>query len=169
MKAGDRKTIFFSVGLSLLLSVALCSLFLPLLSVMTPAGETISFYGWNILAGGPIVAELPSGVYSFSFRVNIYLLVATQAYLLSVISCFLGRQSIFNRAFSLVTALGAAVLVGLNPLVIPQFSSLPANSVSFAYGSYLSIGFAGVAILGELVLLVFLLIGKNARKKNAEK
>lgn len=146
------------------LLAALGCVFLPLLKTATIEGEEILFYGWRLLFGGREDALLSSGVYSFSFSTNIYLLVATQTFLLAAVSCFLGKQSVFNRIFSIVLAIAGIVLLSLSPIWVSKTSSLPRNSLNMAYGYVLSSCLAFAAVLIEVFLLV---LAFAKRKKRA--
>lgn len=150
------------------LLVAIGMLFLPLVYVETAAGERVYFYGATLLFGGTVDAVLPSGVYSFAFGVNLYLLIATQVFLLSAVSAFLAKQSHFNRIFSLVLGTAGIVLISLTPLWLSMTSSLTQNGTHLTYGYILSCVFASASMGIEIVLL-FMSLGKSKKPRESEK
>ena len=162
---GKRLQKILGIVATALLLAALGLMFLPLLKTSTGAGEEILFYGSTLLFGGKIDLELPSGVYSFSFQTNIYLLITTQTFLLGAISCLLAKQSSFNRVFSLVLSIAGIVLLALSPTTVARSSTLSQKDFAFAYGFILSVVCAGLAVLIEAGLLCFALIGSKKKKQ----
>ena len=139
-------------ALSFLFAVGM--MFLPLVQVSTLAGETIPFFGANLIFGGIIETTLPSGVYSFSFSMNIFLLIITQAFILGAVSCYLARVSIFNRIVSFLLGLAAFIVLFFTPMFITRTSSLPAEGTLYSYGFYLSAFFGLLGCVGETILTI---------------
>lgn len=155
-----KKVISFLVPLaaSLFALLTIGCFFLPSVQAITSQGETILLPGYLVLFGGEYVVELPSGLYAFSFRVNLALLALTQALLLSAVSCFLGRSSPFNRYFSLGFFFVATICLFFYREWLCLFSPIPKDGLEFAYGHYLMIIFALIALglsLFQVVLSFF--------------
>ena len=160
-----RPSIIPSVLCSIALLGAMVCMLLPMLKVKTYAGETISLPGITILFGGVVEQELPSGVYSFSFNVNLYLLVLSQGFLLSAIACLLGRQSRFNRIFSISLAGASMIALLFARRFVCLASPITYEGLEYDFGFALSF----ILCLGALVWEVILLAVFDQRAANTAK
>ena len=165
MDAKKRWINLVTIACFVFMLLALGALFLPLVFAKTYAGERIDFFGYMAMFGGRVEQTLPSGVYSFSFEVNVPLLVLTQAFLLASVACLLSRTSYFNRVFALVLTLGSVMGLCFVKAWIVSKSSLTGDGLGLGYGFVLSFVFATLAIALEILLLVFAKTPKKSEGK----
>ena len=132
---------------------AMGCMLLPLLKTETAFNETIEFSGVLLLFGGTLTRELGSGVYSFTFNVNVYLLIVSQGFLLSAISCLLGRMSRFNRVFSLALGLASVVALCFAKRFVALSSPIAYDGLEFHYGFSIGLSLAIVSLIGEVIAL----------------
>lgn len=143
---------------------ALGCLFLPLLKTNGVNGEPIRFYGYLLIFGGNIEVASSSGVYSFAFRFNVWLLILMQALLLSSLAALLSFRNGFNRIFGLVLSMASLVFLCLAPVWVSIVSSMPLEGLRPAFGLYLSTGLAALGILIELAFFAKETLRRNKQK-----
>ncbi|MCR5348641.1 MAG: hypothetical protein K6E59_03425 [Bacilli bacterium] len=151
-----------------LIALALGALFLPLLSTKDISGNSISFFGWPVIFGGNVEASTSSGTYAFTFNINIALLVLTQCFLLSGVSCALGGQSVFNRVFALVFSSVCLAGLCMTPWLVSLFSPIPFDGLSLGYGGWVSFALSALVIIGEIAWIVMTKKPSKNDKKSAE-
>ena len=134
---------------AVLFLLSLGSLFLPILKVSTATNESIRFFGWTVLFGGTVEATTESGIYSFSFGVNIGLLITMQGLLLSAAACFLCGRSKVNRVFAAVLSLASLVALFFTRNFVAMSSAVAPTGLAFAFGWWMAVGFAGIGIYAE--------------------
>lgn len=153
---GMKKWLLFIYLLSAIcFFLCVLSMFGPLLIVTTQAGESVAFFGWIVIFGGKADYVFPSGTYSFSFAMSVYLLVMSQCFLLSGISCLLGKRSRFNRLASILLAVAGIGMSCFYKLGVCEANGLPADGVSYggALPLILTLGIIGIVL--EIIYGIF--------------
>ncbi len=150
---GRSLFLYFFAALCFFLCVA--SLFGPILVVRTSGGESIALFGFPLTFGGRADYTLPSGVYSYTFALSVYMLVTSQCFLLGGVSCLLGKRSLFNRIASILLVATGIVLTIIAPQVLATDNSLPNDGVSFGGSLYLILVLGIVGIVLEILYGVF--------------
>ena len=151
------------VGPSCLI-VALGCYLLPLFTTFTPYGERIDFYGFWLIFGGQRDFVLPSGVYSFTARLSLYLLIVSQCLLLGAAGGYLSRHSAFNARFSALLAIGAVVGISMTRFLLSFTMSVPQDGFFFGYGFYLALCFAALGLAIVILANIFQILVNRSKK-----
>jgi len=152
-KKGRPLFLYFFSALCFFLCVL--SLFGPILVVRTTGGESLALFGFPLIFGGKAEYVVPSGVYSYTFGLSIFMLILSQCFLLGGISCLLGKRSRFNRVASILLVATGIVMTCIAPQLLCEWNSLPMDGVTFG-GSLILILVLGVAgIVLEILYGVF--------------
>lgn len=155
MFSGKAKTLFLYFFAAFCFFACVAALFGPILVVKTTGGESVALYGFPLIFGGQAEYHLPSGVYSYSFHLSVYMLIVSQCFLLGGISCLLGKKSRFNRIASIVLVFAGIVMTCIAPNVLQSSNFLPCDGMSFGGSLILILVLGVVGIVLEILYSVF--------------
>lgn len=139
------------------------SFFIPFCSYQDEYGVTAGLTSYKILIGGEDTFYLNSYLYSFSYKLNIPLLLMLQLCLLSIVASIFGKRDKTNLIIA--TILGAITFI-LNCFSLPLAtlsSSLLMNGIRPGVGYFFSLGFCFIALVNLLICL-FPIIFKKKQK-----
>lgn len=131
------------------------ALFGPLLVMTTSGGESVALMGFPLIFGGKAEYHLPSGVYSYTFGLSVFMLILSQCFLLGGISCLLGKKSRFNRIASILLVAAGIGMTCVAPELLCKWNLLPMDGVSFGGSLYLILFLGVVGIALEILYGVF--------------
>ena len=155
MFSPKRKTLFLYFFSAFCFFLCVFALFGPILVLTTTGGESVALFGFPLIFGGTAEYRLPSGVYSYTFGLSVFMLVLTQCFLLGGVSCLLGKKSRFNRIASILLVGAGIVMTCMAPHLLCEWNSLPMDGVTFGGSLYLILFLGVVGIVLEILYGVF--------------
>ena len=155
MFSKQRRPLFLYFFSALCFFLCVLSLFGPILVVHTTGGESLALFGFPLIFGGTAEYTVPSGVYSYTFGLSVFMLVVSQCFLLGGISCLLGKRSRFNRVASILLVATGIVMTCVAPQLLCEWNSLPMDGVTFGGSLYLILVLGVVGIGLEILYGVF--------------
>lgn len=142
------------------------SLFIPFCSYQIENGFTLSLTSYKVIFGGEDVFTQNGYIYSFSYKLNVPLLIMSQIFVLSFIASLLGKKDKTNIIIALLLGISSLVMDIFSIRLAGLSSSLIQEGLKPGVGYYFSIGLAILALITLLICLFPLLFKK--KEKNYE-
>lgn len=142
------------------------SLLIPFCSYQIEDGLTLSLTSYKVIFGGEDIFTQNGYIYSFSYKLNVPLLIMSQLFVLSFIASLLGKKDKTNIIIALLLGLSSLIMDLFSIRLASLSSSLIQVGLKPGVGYYFSIGLNVLAIV-VLLICLFPLISKK-KEKNYE-
>lgn len=140
---------------SLLLFASYFFILIPYFGVYTAENELILFQFSNYVLGGNVVVNSNGYVYSYSFKLNVYLIIYQQLMLLACLGSIFSRNSTKNLIFTMFLIIGCLVASFFVPFFIisvnPQFTY---KDIQLNIGYFLQVGILLICLILTLVCYI---------------
>lgn len=140
---------------SLLLLASYLSIFVPFFGVMLPDGTIHYFQLFKVVFGGSETFVSNGYMYSFSFKLNIFLLFYEHFILIALFGSLFSRNSPRNLLFTLVLAI--ACLVGsffIGFFIVSVDKGFRYQDLQFGPGYFMQIGFLLLACVALVIMFI---------------